>query len=416
MRGHIKQRSKGSWTLWMELDPDPATGNRRRLTETIRGTKREAEKRLAELVHNIDTGGYRRPPGKLTVGEYLKQWLADYASTGVRSYTCQEYQNIVVNRLIPALGNHPLGQLQPSHLQSLYSRLLRKGRRDGKGGLSPKTVGNTHRIMSEALSHAVRWGLVGRNVALAIDPPRSRKKEMEVLSAEKIHALLEASRGTQYFAPIHLALFTGMRRSEVLGLRWSDVDLPLAAISVNRVLHVLKGGRVVFEEPKSARSRRNIPLTPESAMVLRGHREKQERDAAMLGHQVSDEDLVFAQADGRPMLPNSLTHAYLRIARRVGIHGVRLHDLRHTHASLMLKQGVHPKIVSERLGHANIAITLDTYSHVMPGLQAEAAKRFDEVLAAEFRRFCQNSGHAPATGYEAPYPTAVLGRQLSHQR
>jgi integrase len=171
-----------------------------------------------------------------------------------------------------------------------------------------------------------------------------------------------------------------MRRSELLALRWSDVDLVMGQVYVNRSVHRLKDGTYIFTEPKSARSRRTIALPPSAIMVLREHREKQERERAMLGISLKDDDLVFNQIDGKPLRPNTVTRAWTMLAARAGVKAIRLHDARHTHASIMLKQGIHPKIVQERLGHSSIGITLDTYSHVAPGLQEAAANRFDEVV------------------------------------
>ena len=192
--------------------------------------------------------------------------------------------------------------------------------------------------------------------------------------------VLEAAKATPYYALFYLAIFTGMRRSELLALRWCDVDLLLCQIYVTRTLHHLRNGEIVFRAPKTAKGRRMIALSPSTIIVLREHREKQELARAMLGISLKDDDLVFSQLDGKPLLPSTVTHAWIKMVRRTGLEGVRLHDARHSHASLMLKQGTHPKIVSERLGHANIGITLDTYSHILPGLQEAAADRFDKMV------------------------------------
>ena len=269
-------------------------------------------------------------------------------------------------RLIPDLGYIPLAQLQASHLQGFYAQLLKNGRRDGKGGLSARTVQHHHRVISEALGHAVKWGLVGRNVALAVDPPKPKQKEMRAMGTEEVHRLLKAAEGTIYYPAIHLALFTGLRRSELLGLRWQDIDLNMVTLSVSRAYQRLPGGRDVFEPPKSAKSRRQVALPPTAVLSLKAHLERQQTNAALLGGALSHDTRVFTWEDGQPILPLTFSHAFRRIARRAGLEGVRLHDSRHTHASLMLAQGVHPKIVQERLGHSSISVTLDTYSHVAP--------------------------------------------------
>lgn len=381
MRGHIRKRGRSSWSIVLCLGRDPITGKKKYQWQSVKGTKREADKRLAELLHQLDTGGYVKP-SKLTVAEFLRQWLRDYAAANVRPRTFERYSSIVERHLIPAIGSIPLVRLQPSHIQACYARSLTDGRLDGKRkGLSGKSVLQHHRVLREALSHAVKWGLAGRNVAQAVDPPRPAYREMHTLNSEGVHTFLEAAKHTGYYALFHLAVYTGLRRSELLGLRWKDVSLEMASLSVVQTLHRLPGGETVFLEPKTAKGRRAVALSPAAALVLRDHREKQQALRTMMGVRLTDDELVFSRPDGSPPKPDTVTEAFVKIARKAGLNGVRLHDLRHTHATLMLQQGVHPKIVQERLGHATIAVTLDTYSHVLPGLQEAAALRFDQGLA-----------------------------------
>jgi integrase len=203
---------------------------------------------------------------------------------------------------------------------------------------------------------------------------------MQTWDEDDIAGFLEVAKDTPYHALFYLALYTGMRRSELLALRWCDVDLLLCQVQVSRSLHQLKDGSYVFTEPKSAKSRRTIALPPSATLLLKEHREKQKLERAMLGIPLKDDDLVFSHLEGKPLRPNTITRAWSMLAARCGLKVIRLHDARHTHASLMLKQGIHPKIVQERLGHASIQMTLDTYSHVAPGLQQAAAERFDQAL------------------------------------
>jgi integrase len=331
------------------------------------------------MLHQLDTGNFVNP-GKLTVGDFLRQWLRDYAEAGVRATTREGYRIIVEKHLIPGMGHITLSQLQPSHLQSYYAKALKEGRSDGKGGLSARTVKHHHRVLSEALNHAMRWGLVGRNVALAVDPPRPVNKEMRILDGDGIHQLLEAARGTLYYPAIYLAVFSGMRRSEVLGLRWRDLDLDGSTLTVNQVLHVLPGGKVIFQEPKTDRSRRTITLGPSAVLALKAHRERAEADRAILGYHIGEEDLVFANPTGSPMLPNTLTHAFTKIARKAGLN-VRLHDMRHSHVSMRIKQGIHDKAIADRVGHSSISTTMDIYGHLFSETQREAAIKFELGLA-----------------------------------
>jgi integrase len=378
MRGTIKQRSKGTWTIWWD-EPRGQDGKRRQRNKTIKGTKKEAEARLREVLASLDTGSYV-VPSKQTVGDFFTRWLQDYAAHNVRARTLDGYRDIIKQHLVPAIGDITLTSLTPAHIQSYYSKALESGRLDGKGGLSARTVKHHHRLLVEALGHALKWGLVVRNVALAVNPPKPVNVEMHTLDNTSVHKLMEASRETPYYPLIHLALYTGMRRSELLGLRWKDVDLGMATVSIVQVMHKLRDGSIVFSEPKTAKSRRMVVLTPTSALALKEHRKKREALADMLGKPLSVDDLVFCNVDGTPLSPSTVSHAFLDITRKAGIKNIRLHDLRHSHASLMLKQNVHPKIVQERLGHSTIAITLDLYSHITPGLQEAAALRFDEGL------------------------------------
>jgi integrase len=381
MRGTIKQRSKGSWTLWWD-EPRAEDGKRRQRSKTIKGTKKDAETRLREILASLDSCSYV-VPSKQTVGDFLIRWLKDYAAHNVRPRTLDGYRDIIEQHLIPSLGPIPLISLTPAHIQKYYSRALESGRLDGKGGLSARTVKHHHRLLVEALGHALKWGLVVRNVALAVTPPKPVNSEMHTLDNTGVHKLLEASRRTPYYPLIHLALYSGLRRSELLGLRWKNVDLGMATVSIVQVMHKLRDGSIVYSEPKTAKSRRMVVLTPTSALALKEHRQKQADLANRLGKPLSGDDLVFCNVDGTPLSPSTVSHAFLDIARKAGIKGIRLHDLRHSHASLMLKQNIHPKIVQERLGHSTIAITLDLYSHVTPGLQEAAALRFDEGLTVD---------------------------------
>jgi len=203
---------------------------------------------------------------------------------------------------------------------------------------------------------------------------------MQTWGEHEINQFLEAAKDSPYYALFYTALFTGMRRSELLGLKWDDVDFIMSQIYVSRSLHHLKDGSYIFTEPKSAKSRRTIALSPSTTLLLKEHYEKQKLERAMLGIPLTDGDLVFSHLDGKPLRPNTITRAWEMLCARAGVKVIRLHDARHTHASIMLKQGIHPKIVQERLGHASIQMTLDTYSHVAPGLQEAAALRFDELV------------------------------------
>jgi integrase len=346
---------------------------------TIRGSKKDAERELRTILTRIE-GGILVKPTKLTLGEYLEQWLRDYVIINTAPTTADGYSDIVLAHLIPELGRISLNALQPSHIQAYYTRMLESGRRDGKGGLSAQTVKHHHRVLHEALKYAVKHDILIRNIAEAVDPPRPDTKEMVTLQPEFIGIFLDAAQNIPYYFLFYTALYTGLRRSELLGLRWRDIDLDLATLSVVQTLHYVPRIGYVFREPKTKRSRRLVDLPPSLALQLRNHRANQDLERKLLGRTLMPNDLVFCNSDGTPLPPNSVTKGFSKLMKSLGMPGIRLHDLRHTHATIMLSQGVHPKIVSERLGHSSVAITLDTYSHVLPGIQAAAARRFDEEL------------------------------------
>jgi integrase len=372
VKGHIRQRTKGSWEITIDAGKDPATGRRLRHFETVKGTKKGAQRRLAELLVSIEQGGYVRPQ-HLTLGEWLERWLASYAILHTSPRTAEGYQIIIRRHLVPSLGRVFLSQLQPQHIQEYYTHATSKG-------LSNRSILHHYRLLHKVLNDAVKQGLIARNIADAIDPPRAVSKEMTTLTSDEIASFLKAAEETPFHALFYTKIYTGLRRSEVLGLTWGNIDLDLCTLSVTQALHRPSGRSYVLRSPKSRAGRRRIDLPPSLTLVLRQYRVEQENQRDMLGKALTDDDFVFAHPNGTPWDPSTITHAFQRIIRNAALPHVRLHDLRHTHATLMLKAGVHPKIVSERLGHSNIGITLDTYSHVLPGLQEAAAKRFDDMM------------------------------------
>lgn len=258
MRGHIVKRYKNSYTIVLNMGKDPE-GKRRQQWVSVKGTKRDAEKRLAELLHQIDTGSFMKP-GKTSVRDFLERWLQDYVKPNLGPRTAEGYEHIIRRHLIPAFGSTPLTQLKPEHIQRYYAEKSSGGRLDSKGGLSPKTVRHHHVTLHDALKSAVKWGLLARNPADAVDLPRFQQHEMHTLNEHDVLRFLEAAKSTPHFALFHLALFTGMRRSELLALRWSDVDMVFGQVSVNRTLHHLRNGQTVFRAPKTAKGKRMIAL------------------------------------------------------------------------------------------------------------------------------------------------------------
>jgi integrase len=308
----------------------------------------------------------------LTLAAYFAQWLA-HARGRVRAKTYDGYMGLMRLYALPALGPVPLHDLKPLVLQGLYSDLLGRG-------LSAGTVVNLHLVLTQALSQAVRWGLIPVNPAAGAQPPRPRRPELALVDPALAGRILDVAAGTSFEVPVAVAIATGMRRGEILALRWADLAPDLSLAHVRRSLQT-SGGCLAFEEPKTRRSRRAVDLP---AFLLPYLERQRAAQALRRGRCESwvDLDLVIDSGDGRPVNPDTLSSGWYRFAKRSGLPHVRFHDLRHAHATLMLLQGVHPKVVSERLGHASIGITLDTYSHVLPTMQADAVRAFDELFPA----------------------------------
>jgi integrase len=381
MQGHIRKRGKDSWTVVVEQGRDPVTGKRKQLWRSVKGTKREAGALLVQLLHQRDTG-IDVPPGKITLAEFLERWLEDYARPNVSPKTFLQYSDFVHRQLIPAIGAVPLAKLRPQHIQRYYSHALQRGRADGKGGLSPKTVLHIHRLLRQALGHAVKWQILARNPADAVAPPRPQRFEPPVLAPAETRRLLTTADQTPHGALIHTAVMTGLRRGELLGLRWQDLDLDAGVLRVRQAAQWLPGQGWSFRPPKTHRSRRPVALAPATLNVLKQHRRRQLQEKVALGPAYRDHDLVFASPLGTPIDPSNLRRAWARIVEATGLPHLRFHDLRHIHATLLLLGGIHPKVVAERLGHTDVAITLNTYSHVLPHLQSQAAAGLERMLAA----------------------------------
>lgn len=379
MRGSIKKRGNNSWRLTFDLERDH-TGKRRQKTFTVRGTKKEAEAELSRRLAEFENGGFA-DPGNIKLSEYLDRWL-NHVETKTSAKTHERYSEIVRLAISPALGSIRLEKLNPLQIQTFYREALSSGHAKRGTGLSARTVLHYHRILFSALKQAVRWRLLSNNPADAVEPPVPEQKEMMALDEDQTATLIEQAKGHALYIPVLLAVTTGMRRGEVLALRWSDVDLDRTTLSVTQTLEKTRQGGLRFKQPKTKRSRRSISLPSMLVDVLRKHRAGQAELYLSLGVGWKEQGLVCSKLAGEPINPNTLTSGFASLVKTLDIPRVRFHDLRHTHATHLLKEGVHPKVAQERLGHATIAVTLDLYSHVMPGMQENAALKVDTALRA----------------------------------
>jgi len=380
MRGSLKERSPGRWAIILDVR-DPETGKRKRRWHSFAGTKRQAQAECARLITELKTGT-AVDPTRMTVAAFLERWI-EHMQGQVSPRSHERYAELCRKNLASLLGSLTLTKLQPAHISAVYAKALTSGRLDGNGGLSPRTVNHMHRVLRGALQQALRWQLLARNPSDAVKPPKVERRQMRVLDADGTIDLIEAARGTAMFVPIVLGVRCGMRRGEVVALRWRNVDLDRGQISVVASAEQTERG-VREKETKSGRGR-TIVLSATEIEELRSHRLQQAQGLLALGVRLTDDHHVVAQEDGQPLQPRSLSNAFIKFARKHGVR-IRLHDLRHSHATHMLAAGVHPKIAQERLGHSSVGITLDLYSHVLPGMQEEAVSRVDAVFQAALNR------------------------------
>jgi integrase len=309
---------------------------------------------------------------KVSLSKFLDEWLV-VAKTSVRPNTFQQYSQVVHQHINPVLGYIVLKDLRPDHVQSLYTNKL-------ANGVSPSSTRMIHAVIHRALNHALKLGLVYRNVADSVTRPKVVRKEMKTLNDYQVRQLIQVAESEQMRLLLWVAVVTGLRQGELLGLKWSDLDWMSRRIQIQRQVQRRKGDGLVFCEPKSASGRRVIVLGKSTIDKMREYKNNQLKERILLGEKWQDNDLIFPSPIGTPLDPSNVLKAYKDCLKRADLPNLRFHDLRHSAATLMLQQGVNPKIVSERLGHSDISLTLNTYSHVLPPMQEEAAEKMDDLL------------------------------------
>ncbi len=361
-RNGVKVGYRGSY--WVE---SPGGPKRKYITGKTRDDVRD---KLAKALSDR-AGGLVFDAGTTTTGEYLKQWLSDSVRGTVRESTYRSYGRVVEGQLVPGVGRVKLAKLRPDHIRKLYRDMLDRG-------ISTRTVQYAHTLLKRALTQAIHDGLIPRNVAEAVRPPKLKRDEIQPLNADQVRALLQGAEkaGDRLSTLYTVAVRTGMRPGEMLALRWSDVDLEAGTLQINRAL-----SEGAFTPPKTARSRRRINLSPATVAALRAHRKLQLEERMAKAGLWEDHDLVFPSSVGTPKSQRNLNREFKAAAKRAGLpEHFKLYDLRHTCATLLLSRNIHPKYVQELLGHASIALTLDTYSHVIPGMDGGTGGAIDEAL------------------------------------
>ncbi len=383
MRGSVLKRGK-SWSYVLYLGRGVDGRTRQKWVGGFT-TKKLAEAALVSELEQMRTGRFA-DPGTTKVAEFCERWLEAVVPT-LRPSTARSYTDLMHNWVEPRIGSVRLAHLDAGHIARLHSDLLKNGRvRGNGGGLSPRTVGYVHRVLHHALRDAGRWGLLPNNPAELINPPRVVRKEMQAWSPSEARRFLEHVDGDRLATRWSLFVTTGLRRGEVLSVRWKDVDLDRGVLAVRQTYLISGKSTADFGEPKTAKGRRTVSLDADTVAELRRHRRHQLEERLVAGSEWGDHDLVFTDEMGSPLHPNRITIGFKRLAIAAGLPPIRLHDLRHTAATLALSAGIHPKIVSERLGHSTISITLDTYSHVIENLQADAADQIRKALFGDALR------------------------------
>lgn len=373
MAGQIIKRGDRVWVVRIFTGRDDK-GKRQYLNKTIHGTKKDAEKYLTATMRDRDLGVFIEPC-TLSVGEYLNKWLEAAARPRLRERSYEDYKEKLDRYVRPAIGEKKLADVRPLDIQTFYGQMQERG-------LSARTVRYTHAILKSALKQAIKWHMLVRNPCEAVELPRSERREMNAFSPKEAESFLKAAKENEQGVIFAFALATGMRPEEYLGLKWCDIDLEKGVAIVRRVLVRRKGGGWYFGETKTSRSRRTVPLPTTLVKLLAAHRRKQAEIRLKAGAAYQNNDLVFATGEGTPHNSRNLAQRQFRqILERAELPlTFRLYDLRHSCATLLLAIGENPKVVSERLGHASIVLTLDTYSHVLPSMQQAATAKLECLL------------------------------------
>jgi len=412
MTGHIRKRSKGSWEVKWEAPAD-AAGIRRTRYRTVKGTKKDAEKELRVILSTLDQGVYCDPSTR-TVGEILEIWLNSIARHAVSPRTFERYRELVTLRLIPELGHHLAQRLGVDHIQQLYASWLTNGHKTKSGGLAARTVHHHHKVLYQALDSARKRGWVQRNVAEDVKLPKVERKPMVTLTPVELAQLFEAAEGTWLHAPVVLAGTLGLRRGEVLGCLWDDFDFDRSTLHVQHSLEDTKQFGLRLKTVKTERSRRTVRMPGVLVSALQAHRERLLHQRDRLGEVWQGSvPLVCPTTVGGTWDPKNFSRAFRALVKHAGIPRISFHELRHTHCTHLLRAGTHPKIVSERVGHPTIAITLDLYSHAIPDMQEEAANAVDRLLMPACLATSGGNPVANSAKVAGPWSTDLRNRLIT---
>jgi integrase len=372
--GSIYQRNDGRWVAVVSLGWRDGKRDRKYL---YGATRREVAEKLKQTLHDQQQN-LPIPSDRMTVAQFLDRWLADVVKPSRQPTTYHQYADHVRLYIKPAIGRKVLARLSPDDVQRMMRDRL-------DAGLSPRTVQDFRGTLRTALSRAVKWGLVARNVATLVDAPRIEHVERRMLTTGEVRRFLDAAKGDRLEALFTVAVALGLRQGECLGLKWDDVDLDGRTLTVRRSL-ARYDGKLHLKEPKTASSRRTIDLPEIAVAALRSHKVRQLEERLLAGGKWQEQGLIFPSRKGTPYDPSELREQFYKLLKRAELSHMRFHDLRHSCASLLLAQGVPARVIMEILGHTQIGTTMNLYSHVMPSLRREAADVMDRALGAQAQR------------------------------
>ncbi|SFX82339.1 Site-specific recombinase XerD [Thermoactinomyces sp. DSM 45891] len=369
MRGYIRKRGN-TYSFTIDIGKDEQG---KRIQKVVGGFKKEKEAELAcaKMITLLENGGYVHP-SKTTLGEYLIEYMENHSKHEIRASSFQTQMIILKKRIIPAIGTIKLQKLTPLIIQKFYTEILEQG-------FKATYVKSMHAILKKALKRAFEWGMIEKDIASLIKSPRIPSPETTIWTRDEMNKFLSIAKERKLYVVYVLAIYTGMRKGEILALKWKDCDLDQREVTINKTL-TLVDYQLAFDDPKTTRSKRIISLPEFAATCLKRHKAQQNQDKLKMGTGYKENDLVVATNEGNPLYPTSINADFNSIIKNTFLPKIRFHDLRHSHATLLLQMGENPKVVSERLGHAHIGTTLGTYSHILPNMQKNLADNFNLIM------------------------------------
>jgi integrase len=371
MKGYIRKRGN-KWSYTVDIGKDPRSGKRKQKTQSGFKTKKEAQAALAELVNNVEKGHYVEPTKK-KFKDFTLDYLEQVYRNRVKKSSYETAQNILITHVVPWFGNVDLNDIDQFLVHEFYNEKIQEG-------YSSSYIQKMHEMVRMILRVAYKWEVLQKDIASMIEAPRLIKKEMGVWTIKQVNEFLKFAKHSRYHPVYFIAAYTGMRKGEILGLMWDDIDFEEKTLTINKTLYKTTRDGFLLQEPKTANSIRTIYIDDDIIRVLKKQKVKQNLEKLKFGGVYKEHNMVFAQETGEYVNPGGVNGLFTRFIEQSGLPRIRFHDLRHTHATILLQMGVNPKIVAERLGHSSVQITLDTYSHVLPSMKKDLSEQFSKAM------------------------------------